>query len=270
MRRVILIRDDDLNYFTKIENIYYYYESFMKEKIPVCFAAIALVNPARDNILIDENLNKIDKMFNIKNNKELINLFKINENFEILQHGCTHENFGKIREYQLSSDNYKRTIIANKVLSKTFNRKINTFVAPHDSFSNMSLKMLSNLNMNIIRGRFNKNIIFEKEYINNIFGSYVSAIKASIYSKDLMPPFKINKIRNIYECSSIRIRGRNHKYIFKALSFIKKNGGAISFTNHIEKITNQRKSILLEIINYAKKNNIQIVNDKTLFNFNYI
>ena len=269
MRRVLLIRDDDLNYFTKLENIHFYYEDFIKNKIPLCFAAIALVNPARDNILNYNNkFNKIDKIFNIKNNTDLIKLIKKNNNFEILQHGCTHQNYGKIREYQYNKNNFKRTIIANKVLSKAFERRIHTFVAPHDAFSNESINMLSNLRMNIIRGRFNKNFFFEKEYMKNIFNTYLNATKASIYTKKLMPPLRINKIKNIHECSSIRIRVRNDKYIFKALSYINKYGGEISFTNHIEKISDDRKSILLEIVNYSKKNNIEIVSDKNLFKIN--
>ena len=265
MRRVILIRDDDLNYFTDIENIYFYYKKFIDNKIPFCLAAIALVKPSSDNIISRVNSKGL---YNINKNKKLVAFINKHDNINIMQHGCTHESNGNIREYEAKKNLLKKTKLANKILTNSFKRKITTFIAPHDAFSNHAIEVMQALSMNILRGRFNKNFFFKKKYLKTLIKNYHHALVNSVKLKKLSSSLKVLNYGNLLECPSMRITVENNDMIFKTIDHIKNHGGEFVLTNHVHKYSHERKEILIEILKYASNKKIEIVNDKTLFNVN--
>jgi len=133
----MIIRDDDLSYFTRPEELSRLYDGIW-EYTPVHFSVIpyvytrqretpAAVAATKDNYWVGEN-------------KALVAFLKrkIKEGKAVIwQHGFTHRNYGTRFELERTD----RRLIAEELrrgkehLERTFGVKVDTLVAPHDRFS---------------------------------------------------------------------------------------------------------------------------------------
>src|SRR6056297_1398265 len=160
-----LIRDDDLNYFSSLDDIRRWYEDIFALNIPVNFATVPLVKPLSD--VYPKNLAPEDKEYSIGLNKKLVSYIKNNPLIEIMQHGCHHETRGGIFEYSRKKGLISQTLRGKEELEKVFVREIKVFVAPHDRISNHGLKALEKAGLDIIKAKGCKNFIFSPRGIKN-------------------------------------------------------------------------------------------------------
>jgi len=153
--KYILIRDDDLNYHTAIEQLKGVYGYLFDNNIPINFATIPAVNTSAVTSSADfgvgtyepfipKEVAGVEKEWPIDENKALIDYLKKIENVEFLLHGYSH--FGLPPAYEFENDD--RDVIIEKlekgkeIFKKAFAQTPSTFVAPQDKYSPTAFEII--------------------------------------------------------------------------------------------------------------------------------
>ena len=142
----IIIRDDDLNYFTPPEMIERIYEKAWKQKFKVSLSIIPRVKAIDDPLIPNIHRGK-QTIHEVSRNKELIKYLKeklFMHQIDIMQHGFTHEMIGKVPEFRIddSHEIRKRLNYGRKILEDSFQTKIHVFIPPWDVISEQALRIL--------------------------------------------------------------------------------------------------------------------------------
>jgi hypothetical protein len=259
-----IIRDDDLNYFSTPEDIEWWYEDIFNMGIPVNFAAIPFVKPVSD-VYTGEKKGG-EEEYPISENKRLVEYVKNHDLIYIMQHGCTHETKDGVFEY--ASNDYesllKKTKRGKRELEQAFEQDIEVFVPPHDSISNNGIKVLEKKNLNLIRGRGCKNILFRRDFIKNFFIMTSHVLKN--LNKKFTPAFPKNrKFKKHSQAYSYRLENDNLNELKKGLKYAHKKNGTFIITNHIHNKNKKRKENIIKLTKIAKKHNANFVTTSEIF-----
>jgi hypothetical protein len=141
--RYVILRDDDTNALTPVECLEQLYRPFLDRRLPVNLAVIP--NVRTDTISPDGTLEKylsakradMPRELLVASNDRLVRYLRENPRFHLLQHGYDHSLF------EFDSD--QRADIGNRLdqgavaLAAAGFREPQTFVAPYDRFSRVSL-----------------------------------------------------------------------------------------------------------------------------------
>ena len=146
--KYILIRDDDVNYFTKIEDLNRVYGFIFERDIPINFAIIPKVDASAKTIsndysndsyepFIPEEFRGKENRFPINENHKLVKFFKSLKNAEFLLHGFTHKGLERNFEFEIEDESVieEKLNKGSKIFELAFKKKPKTFVAPQDKFS---------------------------------------------------------------------------------------------------------------------------------------
>lgn len=174
----IAIRDDDMNYFTKVEDIEMVYKDF--DNFPVSFAVIPnVLDVSTKGACTETKGNTIPR--NIGDNIRLIEWLKdkLSKNeCDVLLHGINH-NYKYIdgvryaeMQWRDGEDDLQKLILKwKKVLSKLLDYKITCFVAPSNKITRFCLQKVEDCGLNfsgIVPFKFNERITFRniRNYIH--------------------------------------------------------------------------------------------------------
>lgn len=153
--RYVLIRDDDLNFFTPFQQLETVYGFMFDQGIPVNFSAIPAVNGAattKDHHtgsevyepFLPEDIAGTQGNFALNENKRLLSQLNAIDSNEFLHHGYEHSGHNGLCEFE-SRDvallSYKLEH-GRKILSQCFGKAPETFVAPQDKYSPEALKLI--------------------------------------------------------------------------------------------------------------------------------
>lgn len=259
-----VIRDDDLNYFSSPADIQRWYSEVFAMNIPVVFSAIPFVKPTCDAWL-PRPLPDNDNEYPISNNKELIDYVKNNQLIEIVLHGCTHETIAGVFEYQKESGLMDDTLRGKQEIENAFGKPISVFVAPHDQISNHGIICIEHAGLNLIRGKGTKNIIFRIQYFTAIFKMILHVIRffGLHPARRAAYPYVINlgKHKEAFACRiemDINDLKRSIQYAYNC-------NGVFILTNHIHDFSEEKKEIMLELIQYAKSLGAGFVTAENIF-----
>lgn len=151
----IAIRDDDMNFFTKVKDIEDVYRNF--GNFPISFAIIPRVlDVSTRGACSDTKGNTIPQ--DISKNTALVDYLKnrlSNSTCDILLHGLNHsyhfEGGARLAEMQWRSnqvDLCSELVSEKNKLSKLFGYKVSVFVAPSNKISKYCLKQVANAGLN--------------------------------------------------------------------------------------------------------------------------
>jgi len=150
----MLIRDDDISYFTTPQELEKVWEKWYG-KVDILFAVTPFMVETKEYKIEDREFNCHqlgDKEFDIANNVELIDYIKelLSKGYiKIGLHGYNHrykiENDNLIAEYDIKDEEilYQKSKKAKEYLEKLFDTKIDTFVPPDNAVSREAIKALS-------------------------------------------------------------------------------------------------------------------------------
>jgi len=156
MRRTyVIIRDDDVCYFTDPEMLKLVHGPLLAFKFPANLAVIPAVSSTVSNELCKTSkkvryVKKLPCVFPISKNRKLIE-FLVENKFEIMQHGLTHEFFKRglkiIPEFGINNsvELSKRARLGISLLERAFGRRPRFFVPPVDALSVVATKLLPKL-----------------------------------------------------------------------------------------------------------------------------
>jgi hypothetical protein len=143
----VIIRDDDISYFTEQQQLEHVHKPLLELGLPVNLALIPLVDSSQPFV----KRKKYDKRyFSIEENKDLVDFIK-QHNFEVLQHGLTHEIFQRyskfIPEFKIrnSFELRRRAELGIKILTKAFSKTPRFFVPPWDTLSKEGYSVIAEL-----------------------------------------------------------------------------------------------------------------------------
>jgi hypothetical protein len=146
--KYILIRDDDVNFFTSPDVLKEVYGFIFENDIPINFSVIPAVNTAakteschfgagNPEPFLPEDIAGEDKQFPITGNPDLLRFLNAVNKKEFLLHGFEHS--GKSGKYEFESED--KDVIEDKLIKgiaifeKAFGVIPETFVAPQDKYS---------------------------------------------------------------------------------------------------------------------------------------
>jgi len=135
----VIIREDDVCYFTKPQLLERIYKPLFELSFPINLAVIPMVDSALSEPFVERG--KYGRRYlSVKENRDLVEFIK-QHNFEVLQHGLTHEVFQRhpkfMPEFRISNgiELQKRAELGIKILTKTFGKRPRFFVPPWDVLS---------------------------------------------------------------------------------------------------------------------------------------
>ncbi len=256
-----VIRDDDLNYFSKPEDVDRWYADIFSENIPVGFATIPFVKPESDVYTGGATFD--NREYAIHENAELVSHLKKNPLAHILQHGTTHETVNKAYEYAriLPEGEAKR---GRDELERAFGRTVDIFVPPHDWISTSGIVSVERAGMHIIRGRGAglRNLIFRWEYITVFVRMLFFKLHHLIAGRKVPAyPFVLNFGKHKEMCS-YRLEDTD---VFEGLAYAQKRDGIFVVVTHLHFYTEEKKERLLALVKKAKEYGAEFVPPKSIF-----
>lgn len=233
-----LIRDDDINYFTRASNLETIYKDIWI-KCPISFSIVPFQACSKSGA-IPEKYWQGEQIFPIGENKELINFLtkKIREKkITISLHGWSHKDYPKGPEFVAGKNLEKKVQKGKEYLEKLFGIKITAFVPPHNALSQEGFEAIIKNNLNIIGiPNFRK---FSRLKKTNYWLPFLKKIYYKIIYQSAYPylmNFGDHREIGFYTLSP----SANYKNLIKSLDFIyKKNGIFILATHHWEIKGNQ-------------------------------
>lgn len=255
----IAIRDDDINYFTKVEEIEKAYKNIIN-KYPIGFAAIPFIHKSQllmKSIIETNRSKKMEKLYKkemqmnkdglekyYKNyyffhkNKELLNYINqkiLENNIEIYLHGITHRYYRKGAEFSKTNFIIEEEIeMAKKYFEEIFNKEIKYFVPPSNAISFKNLKRINGLGMKLIISGWpiSENII-ERTIL---MIKKLKKIEFSFRLKKYIDEIKINKNKMVI-CGTFSPNDTVETFLNRYNLKDKKDGNIIiatHYTNHLD------------------------------------
>jgi predicted deacetylase len=254
----LIIRDDDLSYFTDPEHIKFIYKDVW-DKCPVSFAAIPFICENVWGAVPVDCYTKKKIYHPLDENKRLVSFLKkkIKEGkATIVQHGYSHENDNP--PYELERNDvkqlYKELKSGKDYLEKLFGIKIETLVAPHDRFSKAAIKAAKKVGYQYICRAFAplpREIQFNPRYLRNYFKLFRFW---SRHKRKYRYPQMLNwgKYKEIYSYRPDEILHK-HNNIIKFHQKHKKS--VLCITTHYRSMNLYTQELLRELINQADEVN---------------
>ncbi|MPM87214.1 hypothetical protein SDC9_134308 [bioreactor metagenome] len=153
--KFLLIRDDDVNFFTSPVMLEEVYGFLRTERLPVNFSVIPAVNAAAQTYSADFGAGSYepflppgaagdDRCFPVSGNRELTEYLRELPEADFLMHGFSHR--GEAGRYEFESPDRReleRKLAEGKaIFREAFGREPDTFVAPQDQYSPVALELL--------------------------------------------------------------------------------------------------------------------------------
>jgi len=294
----IAIRDDDINYFFRPEEI----ENKCKFVWDICPLSMSVIPFMEGNWI--ENLNIFTKfgpgiidmhilekiksdssIYLIGNNSELVQYIKnkIDENkVSLTFHGITHRNHDKItpqfiNNYGIGAEFFTNLNLTEKVteavsyIEEIFSVKIKVFTPPQNLFNNIGIQSILNNNLNLcMRVPSYKNITTILNLGIEAYSKYI----IHKFSFRKFPYPKTLKYKNVKIIEHVPLQpGSDMNEIKAAIDFISNNSGNLVISTHswgfnhkMSKYNKTMGEVLLELLEYAKqKHNVSFVNLNELF-----
>jgi hypothetical protein len=170
--KYVVIRDDDISYFTRPKTLETLYTPLLEENKPVNFAAIptlaANIEVDRSNIyrrleqleydpIIPPEYRGRNENFPLGENKEILDYLQSLDNCEILQHGLTHGMVDGIKEFRINDreEIQRRADLGRELLQEWFKTVPSFFVPPWDNTSSEAIQLLGLRYKGLSIGRLN-------------------------------------------------------------------------------------------------------------------
>jgi hypothetical protein len=255
----LVIRDDDLNFFSTPADVERWYADVFAQQVPVGFSTIPFVKPTSD--VYTNSRSHEDREYPISQNTELVSYVAKQSLMEILQHGCTHETIGGIYEYRRTNGLIEATRRGKEELEHAFGRPVSVFVPPHDWIGSHGILAVEASGMDVIRGRGTglSNWILRWEYLVN----FIRMLAFRFPSYSSVPPVypHVLNFGKHREVCSYRLEDED---VFTGLAKLPADGVFVVVT-HLHTYTEEKKRRLVELIEAARKRGAEFVRPSELF-----
>jgi len=257
-----IIRDDDTNYFSKVEDIQRWYGQIFQRGIPVGFSVVPFVKKESD---VRTSRDSVEgREYPIHKNDALIRYISGNPLIEVMQHGCTHETKNGIFEYRRTEGLVEETHRGKDELEGAFKTPIRVFVPPHDALYNHGVLAVESASMDIIRGTGSRNFMLRPAYAR----AWITMVMHRVHfpKKVSMPayPYVVDFGKH-KEAYAVRLNDDNLEFLLQALRYVARKRGNFIVTNHIFTNNDGRMRNLSVLIEEARKLGFSFTKPSELF-----
>ena len=256
-----VIRDDDLNYFSKPADIERWYADIFAQHIPVGFSTIPFVKPVSD--VYTAGATAEEKEYPVSGNTALSAYVKNQPLIEILQHGTTHETKHGY-EYAKTSGLVDDTRRGKEELQKAFGERFKAiFVPPHDWIGSHGVLAVEAAGMDVIRGRGAglRNWLWRWQYasifVRTIFFRASRLVRGTAFAYPYILDFGAHK-----EACSYRLEDTD---VFDGLAYAHRKNGIFVVVTHLHFYTEEKKERLTRLIQKAREYGAECVPPSALF-----
>jgi len=147
----ILLRDDDTNYFTSVEELRRVYEPIWDDA-PAALAVVPFQTGCKSRAIPAE-MRESTETHPIGENEELVSFLRTQIDrgrVRILLHGYSHEDFPDGWEFEKCPNPHERVREGKAYLEELFDTEISTFVPPHNSLSRQCAKAVADEGLDIL------------------------------------------------------------------------------------------------------------------------
>lgn len=266
-----VIRDDDLNFFSKPADIVQWYNDIFAQKIPVGFATIPFVRSTSD-VYPNLPLKKIphfgeekdEREYPVGNNTELITFVNSNPLIEIIQHGTTHVTRDTIvYEYKRREGLIGETVRGKAELLRAFGTTPKIFAPPHDWIGTQGVVAIEEAGLDVIRGRGAglRNWLWRWEYVANFVRMFLFRFPHYFTRTPPLYPHVLDFGKHKEACS-YRLEDTD---VFDGLEQAHKRDGVFVVVTHLHFFTQEKKQRLMKLIEKARQLDAEFVYPSKLF-----
>jgi hypothetical protein len=241
--KYVVIRDDDISYFTKPETLAKVYGRLFEENKPVNFAVVPKITSdiktpsyslywTREkneyDPIIPPRFRGCNEDFPLGENREIVEFIRSLENCEVLQHGLTHGLIDGVQEFRINDEKEikRRANLGSDLLEECFHSKPSFFVAPWNNISSETIHFLKSHYKGLSVGSLDPRLAikFCDAYIkktllarNYLFYGTLLIIERSGYqlSRFYSPDSILSKVRKKIETNKIVVLVNHHwEYFF--------------------------------------------------------
>jgi len=145
----IIIRDDDVNYFTEPETLEELYNEVWQRNLIVYFGVIPFQKSEKSG-QVPEKYWKSEKIFSVGENTKLIDFIKRKikeEKVKVMLHGYHHKNENGKPEFVGGDNLIEKVRKGKEYLENLFSCKVEFFVPPHNEISKKGVRTVMKNNM---------------------------------------------------------------------------------------------------------------------------
>lgn len=212
--KYILIRDDDISFFTNIDHINLLYNKLIEEKLPFNLAVIPSVSAdieiGNKNIyyikeglqyepFIPPEYRGIKKTYSIGENIKLVNYINNIKYCEIIQHGFNHKTVNKKEEFNIrdKKEIRRKLLEGREIIKEFFSNYPSFFIPPWDNLSRESISEIKKYYKGTSLGRIYFNNLPIKKW--HLFAQKLLYKKDYVKIKDFLilqhPGYLINRFK---------------------------------------------------------------------------
>jgi len=158
--KYVVLRDDDISYFTRVDWLERLYEPLLERGLPFALSVIPRVradvsDPPPENAdgkyqcygfasFIPPSFRGKRESFDVGENQALLNFLTANPQVEVVQHGYAHEVLNGFREFEVAwrDEVEYRVRVGKELLQKAFGVAPRFFVPPWDTLSLQAVSIL--------------------------------------------------------------------------------------------------------------------------------
>lgn len=183
----ILIRDDDINFFTKSNMLESIYSAAWKKGLKISLGVIAL-QKGTNNISVPPEMRTNDSLFPITDNKSLLQYIKDKLRAgiaEVLQHGLSHDvDENGLWEFGQNLDIKQKIDHGRNILIQAFDTIPKFFVAPGESITKINVRTLVESGLVPICRRTTFDTLLQNPFVPNYLKHAATRFVAGMY-KDI-------------------------------------------------------------------------------------
>lgn len=259
------IRDDDINYFTKPEELEGIYKNIW-DKIPISLAVVPFQSCTKTGAVPEKHWNG-NEVFPIENNNELVSFLKgkIRENkVSIMLHGYSHKDYKNGHEFGAGENLHEKVKEGRTYLENLFSVKIKTFVPPHNFLSKKGLSAVISNGLNIL-GSFSFSLNSRPFELNNVV-NFIKRKSFQLKNKCFYYPFPIKFINHSeLDCFSL-ISSTDFDTLRQRFELAVNYGGNFCLALHYWEAHGTLYDMFIKFISYLNEyDKIEFVNDKNIF-----
>jgi hypothetical protein len=233
----ILIRDDDINFFTREDMLETIHSKAWDKGFKVSLSMVPFQTGMND-VSVPPEMRQTGLFYSIVNNEGLVKYLKNkiqSQLIEILQHGFSHSIIGGYRgEFGINTSEQESNLQSGRqTLRQAFGISPKFFAPPYDDISYRNLRLVRQQNMIPIYGQENTHKLFRSQYIPRFFKKRVAKqIFNKLGKSAFIVPVNVNPIKEGMILSLPNIDGLNFEKLVSLDSFLDSISKVISYSTY--------------------------------------
>jgi hypothetical protein len=267
------LRDDDVNFFTRPEQLERAYRAYW-DFLPVSLAIVPF-HAATKSKAIPEEFWTGEGEFPLADNREIVECVReliARGRATPMLHGYNHKNYPGGYEFQVGSDLRGRLRRGRAYLEELFERRIRTFVPPHNALSRCGIEALDGEGLDVL-GSFLSFRPSQKPWGSATVGNYLRLNLYRLRTRRgrrtrLIYPFPLRYKNHAEFGCHLLLPWTQADELIAGFEEARRFGGDYCLATHYWEIDDQMAGVLGRVVEHAERAGARFVTADALFERN--